>query len=146
MTRPSGSAIAPDSRNPAVTRKMLMPASLSNPPSRSHMPNRRTTAPGPGKNKGSTSCSAVTAHQAASHKQKLVAAIDRYSFRLTTSDRGQKRHADGAEKAAGTISRRRYAAVALRQHTAHAMPVIAAEQLATGDHLPILSAVQGTMQ
>jgi predicted secreted protein len=47
------------------------------------MPNRRTTAPGLGKNKGSTNCSAVTAHQAAIHKQKLVAAIDQYSFRLS---------------------------------------------------------------
>src|SRR6202171_2246018 len=140
MTRPSGSAIAADSRNPAVTRKTLIPASLSKPPSRSHMPNRRTTAPGLGKNKGSTSCRAVTAHQAAIHKQKLVAAIDQYSLRLTTLDRGQKRHADGAEKSAGTIAVRRYAAIVFGQHTADAMPVIAAEQFAAGDHLPILSA------
>src|ERR1700682_3442605 len=123
MTRPSGSAIAADRRNPAVTRKMLMPASLSNPPSRSHVSNRRTTAPGLGRNKGSTSCNAATAHQAAIHKQKLVAAIDQYSLRLTTLDRGQKRHADGAEKSARTIAIGRYAAIVFGQYTAHAMPV-----------------------
>src|SRR5260370_7175937 len=83
MNRPNGSAIAADSRKPAVTRKMLMPASLSNPPSETHRPNRRTTAPGLGKNKGSTNCNAVTAHHAAIHRQKLAAAIDQYSFRLS---------------------------------------------------------------
>jgi len=108
-----------------VTRKMLMPASWSNPPSRSHMPNRRTNGARAGQNKGVDQLPRRHRPPGCDHKQKLVAAPTKIQPPANGSDAVRNDTPTAPRKRAGTIAVRRNAAVVFRQHTAHAMPVIA---------------------